>query len=147
MAESAPGAKADMHPYGPCSTVFDSTDGPKLPITVQDASRRFLEDLDETVPQPTLERYMKAMGGFLEYLQDAGVAQVDQLESAHVEEYLLMGYPVEDADVTGVRDLWHVLNRFVKWLDRRKLSRVRRRFAMGRRVLRQKLNLRFEQTR
>jgi hypothetical protein len=99
-----------------------------LSISIREACRRFLDDLDETVPQPAFERYAKALDAFTTYLDDVGVVEIDRLSMEHVGEFLLAGYPVEEASVTEVGDLWTALKRFVKWLDQRRLLRLWREF-------------------
>ena len=97
--------------------------------TIQGAARRFLEDVDESVVRPKFDRIAKALGVFLDYLDESSVTQVSSLRIRHVEEFLFVGFPFDEMSPAEISDIWYSVKRFLKWLEKRDYSDVYGEFA------------------
>ena len=98
-------------------------------LTVQEAARGFLEDVDESVVRPKFDRIAKALGVFLSYLDESSVTQVSSLRIEHVEEFLFVGFPFDEMTQAEIGDIWYSVRRFLKWLEQREYSGVYEEFA------------------
>ena len=98
-------------------------------LTIHEAARGFLEDVDESVVRPKFDRIAEALAVFLSYLDENSVTQVSSLQIEHVEEFLFVGFAFDEMSQAEIGDIWHSVKRFLKWLEQRKYSGVYEEFA------------------
>ena len=87
-------------------------------MTIEEAVQAFLEEEDERVVRPVLDRIARVLAGFLEYSRSRGVTEAGGLSLDHVEGFLRGGPPARrTADLS---DALHSVKQFLKWLQWRK---------------------------